>query len=107
MEPTQVFSTTAKPFELELSRYAARFARAVYVGDPPPFSDSSVMKSATVSAIKFDNLFLGVICNHVLKRYRELKESTPNLIFQIGHAQFNPIEHVIGEDSERDLATLD
>lgn len=107
MEPIQVFSTAAKPLELELSRYAARFARAVYIGDPPPFSDSSVMKSATVSALKFDDLFLAVICHHVLKRYRELKEDNRNLIFQIGRVQFNPIQHVISEDSERDLATLD
>ncbi len=60
----------ANPFYLELSRYAVRFARAVYLGEPPPFSPSAYMRSATMTLLRFDNLFIGVTCQHVLARYR-------------------------------------
>jgi len=102
---TQVF--TPKPFELELSRYAARRAHALYFGDPPPFSPSSFMRSATVTLLRFGKLSIGITCQHVLKRYREVKKHNPNTIFQIGSIRFNPVEYLISEDSELDLAAFD
>lgn len=107
MYPAKIFSSSVKPFELELSRYAGRFARALYVGDAPPFSASSIMNSATVTLVKFGKLLVGVTPRHVIERYRELKDSNPRLIFQIARAQFNPLLHLISEDNERDLAVLD
>lgn len=99
-------NTLVTPFELELSRYAAKFARAVYLGEPPPFSPSTYMTSATLTLLKFDDLFIGVTCQHVLARYRELLKTHANIIFQIGQAQFNPLHYLISEDKDRDLATI-
>jgi len=96
-----------KPFDLELSRYAGRFARAIYLGEPPPFSSFTTMASATMTLLKFDNLFIGVTCQHVLARYREMLETHTRIIFQIGQAKFDPLQYLIAEDKERDLATLD
>lgn len=107
MKSTQVSSRSPTPFELELSRYAASRARALYFGDPPPFSSSSFLRSATVSLLRFGELSVGVTCQHVLHRYREVKTNNPNTIFQIGSIQFDPVECLISEDSELDLVTLD
>jgi hypothetical protein len=100
-------SKVVKPFDLELSRYAAKFARAVYIGGPPPFSPSTYMASATMTLLKFGGLFIGITCQHVLVRYRELLETHANIIFQVGQAQFNPVQYLIAEDKERDLVTID
>jgi hypothetical protein len=99
-------SNIVKPFDLELSRYAAKFARAVYIGEPPPFSSSTFMASATMTVLKVDDLFIGVTCQHVLARYRELLETRANIIFQVGQARFNPLHYLIAEDKERDLVTI-
>jgi hypothetical protein len=74
-------SSFNNPFYLELTRYAMRFARAVYLGEPPPFSPSSYMASATMTLLRFDNLFIGVTSQHVLARYREVQEILPNIFF--------------------------
>lgn len=100
-------SSLVNPFDLELSRYAARFARGVYLGEPPPFSPSTYMASATMTLLKFDDLFIGITCQHVLARYRELLGTHASIIFQIGPAQFNPLQFLISEDKDRDLATFD
>jgi hypothetical protein len=100
-------SNLVTPFNLELSRYPSKFARAVYLGEPPPFSPLTKMASATMTLLKFDDLFIGVTCQHVLAHYRKLLETHENIIFQIGRAQFNPLQYLIGEDKDRDLATLD
>lgn len=100
-------SSFSNPFYLELSRYAVRFARAVYLGEPPPFSPSAYMRSATMTLLRFDDLFIGVTCHHVLAHYREIQGTYSGIVFQIGQARFNPLQHLIGEDKERDLVTFD
>lgn len=99
--------SSVTPYHLELSRYPAKFARAVYLGEPPPFSPSTYMASATMTLLKFDELFIGVTCQHVLARYRELLGTHANIIFQIGQAKFDPLQYLISEDKDRDLATFD
>jgi hypothetical protein len=98
--------SSVTPYHLELSRYPAKFARAVYLGEPPPFSPSTYMASATMTLLKFDELFIGVTCQHVLARYRELLDTRANIIFQIGQAKFDPLQYLISEDKDRDLATF-
>jgi hypothetical protein len=99
-------SSFNNPFYLELTRYPSRFARAVYLGEPPPFSPSTYMASATMTLLRFDNLFIGVTCHHVLARYREVQATLPDIFCQIGQVRFNPLEYLIDEDKERDLATF-
>jgi hypothetical protein len=99
--------TTATPFEVELSRYAGRFARAIYVGDPPPFSRDSIKHSATMTLVRLPELLIGVTCHHVFDKYRKLNAEDPSTIFQIGRVPFDPIQHLIDEDIKRDLVTFD
>ncbi|HEX8459717.1 MAG TPA: hypothetical protein VF656_20650 [Pyrinomonadaceae bacterium] len=99
-------SRSDNPYYKELSRYPVRFARAVFLGQLPPFSDSLVMASATMTLIKFDDLFIGVTCQHVLAHYVKMREDHEDIVFQIGQAQFDPLQHLIHEDRERDLATF-
>jgi hypothetical protein len=96
----------ATPFEVELSRYATRFARAIYVGAPPPFSPSSILNSATMTLLKLEDLLIGVTCQHVLEKYRQLKARGETVIFQIGALQFDPIKYLISEDKRLDLVTF-
>ena len=60
-----------------------------------------------MSLLRFGELSIGITCQHVLHRYREVKTNNPNTIFQIGSIQFDPVECLISEDSELDLVTLD
>lgn len=99
-------SRSENPYYRELSRYPVRFARAVFLGQLPAFSDSPLMASATMTLIRFDDLFIGVTCQHVLAHYLKMRESHKDIVFQIGQAQFNPLQHLIREDKERDLATF-
>lgn len=95
-----------RAFDRELSRYAGRFARAVYVGTPPPFSEDSIKHNATMTLIRFPEILVGVTCHHVFSKYRKLKANEPSTIFQIGRMPFDPIHHLIAEDEKRDLATF-
>jgi hypothetical protein len=94
------------PFCKELGRYAMRFARAVFLGQVTASLASPLMASATMTLIKFDDLFVGVTCQHVLAHYRKMQESYTDIIFQVGQARFDPLQRLIQEDRERDLATF-
>jgi hypothetical protein len=59
-----------------------------------------------MTLVRFPELLVGVTCHHVLNKYRELKAEDPSTIFQIGRVPFNPIQHLIAEDTKRDLATF-
>jgi len=76
------------------------------VGEPPPFSTSSILNSATITLLKFGSLLIGVTCQHVLQKHRQLKSMRPNVVFQIGALPFDPIRHLISEDKKLDLATF-
>jgi hypothetical protein len=94
------------PLHKEMSRYAMRFAKAVFLGELP-LSRGGPIASATMTLLRFDQLYLGVTCHHVLAHYRQLKQAGANLIFQIGPVQFDPLLQLIDEDPKRDLVTFD
>lgn len=97
----------ANTFFEEISRYAVKFAQPVFFGESPASSYSADLQSGTMTLLKFDNLFIGVTCQHVLAGYREMHETGAGIIFQIGHAECDPLEHLVSEDRQNDLATFD
>ncbi|MFL6214220.1 MAG: hypothetical protein ACJ74J_10065 [Blastocatellia bacterium] len=96
----------ANPFFEELSRYAVKFAQPVFFGESPASSYSASLQSGTMTLLKFEDLFIGVTCQHVLAGYREMHKTRPDIIFQIGHAEFDPLKQLIDEDQQNDLATF-
>jgi len=94
------------PLHKEMSSYAMRFAKAIFIGELP-LSRGGPIASATMTLLRFDQLYLGVTCHHVLAHYRQLKQAGANLIFQIGSVQLDPLLQLIDEDPKRDLVTLD
>jgi hypothetical protein len=99
--------TFANPFFDEISSYPVRFAQPVFFGDSPASSYSASLANGTMSLLKFDGLFLGVTCQHVLAGYRNGLTTREDIVFQIGHAQLDPLQYLKCEDRELDLATFD
>ncbi len=96
----------ANPFFEEISHYAVRFAQPVFFGDSPTSSYAASLQSGTMTLLKFNNLFIGVTCQHVLAGYREMHAARAGIIFQIGHTQLDPLKQLIAEDPQNDLATF-
>lgn len=96
----------ANPLYDELSKYAVRFAQPVFFGESPISSYSAKLRNGTVTLLRFQDLFVGVTCQHVLSDYRKMRMIDSKTIFQIGHIQIDPEQHLICEDRYRDLATF-
>jgi hypothetical protein len=95
------------PFYNQLSEYPVRFAQPVFFGESPLLSYSAKLHNGTVTLLRFQNLFVGVTCQHVLAGYREAQMAGEEIMFQIGHYEIDPEQYLISEDRVRDLVTFD
>ncbi|MFC1679099.1 hypothetical protein ACFL2T_02685 [Elusimicrobiota bacterium] len=90
----------------QLAKFPLRFAKAVFFGKPPKASATPDINNGTISFIDFGKGPVGITCSHVLQAYRDRLSSDSQTVFQVGHFEFNPLDYIIAESEELDLATI-
>ncbi|MDE2291769.1 MAG: hypothetical protein KGL53_06770 [Elusimicrobia bacterium] len=95
------------PFGTLASRHALRFGKAAFFGLPPRHSKGEAVNSGTITFVDLGNGPIGITCAHVMERYRQRRMEDSRIIFQIGHFDFDPLNYLIAENRELDLATID
>ena len=92
----------------EMAKFPLRFAKAVFFGDRPAKHKQQNVNHGTVTFLELNDRPIALTCSHVLDAYRKI-HSNPDVIFQIGNLEFNPLERIIDESasSELDIVTID
>lgn len=96
----------AGPLGEQLAKFPLLFAKAAFFGEPPKKDGVSHINNGTVSLIDLGGGPMAITCAHVIEGYREKVKQFGDALFQIGHVVINPIEQLISESAELDLATI-
>lgn len=96
----------AGPLGETQAKFPLRFAKAVFFGERPSRTKSTLIRNGTITLVDLGTGPIGVTCAHVIDGYRNLKKIQTNVVCQIGNFEIDPISHLIAEDKELDLATL-
>lgn len=93
----------------ELTGFPLRYATGIFFGELPPVNELPVVNNGTASLIRLNNKPVAITCSHVIEKYRNLKEESPGIIFQIGNLKLDPIPRIISESSKGnlDIAIID
>lgn len=97
----------AGPLGKEFSKFPLLFAKAVFFGQRPSPKTATKIKNGTITLIDFGKGPIGLTCQHVIKGYREYKENYEDVLFNIGHVELDPIDQLIDENDQIDLATIE
>jgi hypothetical protein len=99
------FVSFDKPFFDQMAKYPIRFSIPVFFGESPILPYAASLRNGTGSLIKLGGKYLGVTCEHVISRYRTVRDS--KTVFQFGLLAIDPEEQLISESCEYDLAVFD
>lgn len=86
--------------------YPGRFVVPVTFGENPATREEPVVNTGSISLLKLDGHF-GVTCRHVIEKYRTRLAEDDDMIFQVGNEQLDPLDLIIAESAQLDLAVLD
>ena len=93
----------AGPLGKEMAKFPLRFAKAVFFGEKPSKDNQIKVNNGTITLINLGGRLIGVTCFHVIDAYRQMNEDD-SCIFQIGNIEFEPLERIIDQSPEMDLA---
>lgn len=94
------------PLGEQLSKFPLRFSKAAFFGERPSRTRPTVVRNGTVSFVDLGSGPIGITCSHVLREYRRMLKEYGSIVFQIGDLELDPIEQLIAENVELDLATI-
>jgi hypothetical protein len=99
---------SAGPLGKEMAKFPLQFAKAAFFGDRPAKNKHQNINHGTITLLELQDRPIALTCSHVLDAYRKI-HSNPNVIFQIGNLEFNPLERIIDESasSKFDIVTID
>ena len=97
----------AGPLGDQQSKFPLRFAKAAFFGERPSRENPTLVRNGTIAFVDFGNGPIGITCAHVIEAYRNLMDSAENVVFQLGDVEISPIDQLIDESIEYDLATID
>ena len=83
-----------------------RFAKPVYVGEPPSNDHPLTVNSGTVSLLDLGYGPLAVTCFHVIEAYRDKLKQSSRCVFMIASCPLDPIAQLVGENRALDLAII-
>lgn len=111
LDPKQVKKAkeiSTGPLGKEMAKFPLRFAKAAFFGNRPTKQKPQKVNQGTVTLLELNSRPIALTCSHVLDEYRKI-HGNPNVIFQIGDLEFNPLERIIdeSESSKLDIATID
>ena len=94
----------AGPLGEQMGKFPLLFGKVVVIGQPPSMNFSSKVTNATVTLIDLGTGPLGLTCAHVLAGYREMRQQFDNAVFQVGNVDLDPLQQLVTEDTDLDLA---
>jgi hypothetical protein len=97
----------AGPLGKHLADFPLRFSAPVVFSEVPSRGQPPSLNNGTISLVELGGRQFGITCHHVISAFREKHSSTSSSIFQIGNLKINPLERVISESKDLDLAILD
>lgn len=103
---TEAMQLAAGPLGEQLSKFPLRFSKAAFFGERPSSSRPTVVRNGTISLVNLGAGPIGITCSHILREYRRMLEEYGSVVFQIGNLELNPLEQLMAENVELDLATI-
>jgi hypothetical protein len=94
------------PLGKEMAKFPLRFAVSVFFGQKPNTSFVPKISNGTATLVDFGHGPIAITCHHVLDAYRKKLSENNQIIFQIGNLKINPLNKIIDEHKELDLATI-
>lgn len=98
--------SATSPLGRELGKFPLQFAKPVLFGEYPSRQRPSKFNNGTASLLRLNCGPIAVTCHHVIDYYRERLKSGERCLFQIAGCRFDPLDQLISESSEVDLAVL-
>ena len=95
------------PLGHALADFPLRFAAPAFFAKVPVMGQQPQANNGTMTLLRFGERQFGATCFHVLNSYRQQLTEDPDRIFQIGNAKIRPLDRLIDESKELDLAILD
>jgi hypothetical protein len=96
----------AGPLGREMDKFPLRFAKAAFFENLSDVESGQRINNGTVSLVDLGSGKMAITCSHVLEGYREQLKKNNETVFRIGNAILNPLERLIDESPELDLATI-
>ncbi len=107
ISPEEAKKLAAGPLGAELAKFPLRFATPVFFGDLPPTNAPAKINNGTASLIDLGHGPLAITCCHVLDTFKEKLKNGERCLFQLGDCRLNPIDQLISEDEELDIAIIE
>ena len=97
----------AGPLGKEMTKFPLLFATAVSFKDLTGVNSVHTVNNGTVTLVDLGSGQMAITCSHVLDEYRKRLKDNNKFVFRIGNTVLNPLEYLIDESPELDLATID
>ena len=96
----------AGPVGEALTRYPLYYAKAAFFGGRPPKTETTRVNNGTITFLQLENGVIGVTCAHVIQGFRQMQSDLGKALFQIGNVELDPLDQLIAEHKDFDLATI-
>jgi hypothetical protein len=106
MSPEESRKAAAGPLGLEFGKFPLQFAKPVFFGEYPSQQRPSKVNNGTVSLLQLACGPVAVTCDHVVDYYRNRLRSGERCLFQISGCRFDPLDQLMSESPDADLAVL-
>jgi len=97
----------AGPLGKEMTKFPLLFVTAVSFKDLTGVNSVHTVNNGTVTLVDLGSGQMAITCSHVLDEYRKRLKDNNKFVFRIGNTVLNPLEYLIDESPELDLATID
>ncbi len=92
------------PLGNQLSKYPLLFSISVNIIENPNDFKKSEFFNGTGSLIKLKNTYIGITCDHVLRKYDKIINAGKECLFAFGNLQIDPYKSLIDRSKKFDIA---
>lgn len=97
---------TLKALSEEAAKFPMRFAKAVIIGRVPSPDFPTQVSTGTATLVKLPIGAVAITCEHVVREALAVRNTDPDILFQVGDAVLDLEKQLIATDQERDIATI-
>lgn len=96
----------AGPVGEALTRYPLDYAKAAFFGGRPRKTEMTRVNNGTITFLQLENGVIGVTSAHVIQGFRQMQSDLGKALIQIGNVELDPLDQLITEHKDFDLATI-
>jgi len=96
----------AGPFGEQLTRLPLRFCKPAFFGTRPQVGATAEINNGTATLIARNGEYFAMTCQHVISEYRRKRETSQQIVFNIGNCEIDPIESLASESAALDVAVI-